>query len=320
MQTLVRLAFAFGLLWLGTALPANAQSQCNSNTPAGTVCARGAGLPGPAQAIPFATFATILDQLNGGVPAVLVGPNTTVRGHLVTWTSSTGQTVGDPGVAITGTGTIALGTAGGISIASGAKLSDTSTAGANILLGTPTVPSPNNPLPVGSFQAWVGATGCSISIKSITAGGTVTCSTPTGTDQKSIASPTAPSSTSAFLMQGLAGAITPTASGNMLITIAGTMVTTNGTIDFGVAYQVSYGTGTAPTSNAALTGTQAGTVQTYTTGAAVTAGDVAQPFSVTVLVTGLTPGTTYWVDLAAKAIGLPSAYSFSAASVTAAEI
>jgi hypothetical protein len=295
---------ALGLL-LGAALPVDAQTP-PPTLPASSVWGRLGVGSGPGQAIPFAT---LLAQLNG-VSAVLVGPATTVSGDLVTWTSTVGLTVGDSGVALTGTGTIALGTAGGLSITSGKTLTDTSAVGANILLGATG----------GGFAAWGGATACSVAIKSITAGGTPTCSTAKGTGQKSVASPTAPNSTSAFTMQGLAGAITPTASGNVLITISGTILTTNGTIAFGISYQISYGTGSAPTTNAALAGTQAGTVQTFTAPVAVTAADVAQPFSTTVVVTGLTAGTTYWIDLAAKALGAASAYSFSAVSVTPVEL
>ena len=56
----------------------------------------------------------------------------------------------------------------------------------------------------------------------------------------------------------------------------------------------------------ALTGTQAGTVQSYENGSAVTAADVLVPFSHSVVVTGLTVGTAYWVDAAAESLGAVS--------------
>src|SRR5208283_4818695 len=83
------------------------------------------------------------------------------------------------------------------------------------------------------------------------------------TYQATIASPTAPNSTGAYLMQGLAGAITPAKSGNILIIISGTLIASTTTINDGVRYRISYGTSSAPTSNTALAGTQVGPIQTY---------------------------------------------------------
>jgi hypothetical protein len=123
------------------------------------------------------------------------------------------------------------------------------------------------------------------------------------TSSTNIAAPTAPNSTSVFTMQGLAGAITPTKSGKIQITIGGTIQTTVTTVASGVALQISHGTSTAPTTNAALTGTQDGNTQQFTLSVAATAAaDVSQPFSLTAVVTGLTLGTAYWIDLAAKAL------------------
>ena len=121
---------------------------------------------------------------------------------------------------------------------------------------------------------------------------------------KTVASPTAPASTSAFAMQGLAGTITPSTSGTVLITISGTVVAPTGTtVDNGITYQLSYGTGLAPANADALTGTQVGLAQTYTSAIAPTAAaDVNAPFSTSYLVTGLSVGASYWVDLAAKSV------------------
>ncbi len=103
-----------------------------------------------------------------------------------------------------------------------------------------------------------------------------------------VAAPTAPASTSAFAMQGLAGTITPATSGTILITISGTIVAPTGTtVNNGITYQISYGTGSAPANAGVLTGTQVGLVQTYTSAIAPTAAaDVNVPFGTSYLVTG----------------------------------
>lgn len=120
--------------------------------------------------------------------------------------------------------------------------------------------------------------------------------------QSQVVGPSTPNSTSVFTMQGLAGAITPTRSGTVLVTISGTITGTSTAAGDGLITQVSYGTGAAPTANAALTGTQVGGVQEYLNPTTVTAADVQVPFSTTAIITGLTPGTAYWLDLAAKAV------------------
>ncbi len=55
----------------------------------------------------------------------------------------------------------------------------------------------------------------------------------------------------------------------------------------------SYGTGTAPTAGAATAGTQL----TYGAGGTAPTGPGVTPFSFTVIITGLVPGTKYWFDL-----------------------
>ena len=135
------------------------------------------------------------------------------------------------------------------------------------------------------------------------------------------ASPTAPASSIAFKMQGLAGSITPSSSGNVLIIISGTIIApTNTTVDNGIIYQISYGTGGAPANAAALTGTQVGLTQEYTSAIAPTAAaDVHVPFSISYVVTGLTPGTPYWIDLAAEVVTTASAMALSNVMVVAFE-
>jgi hypothetical protein len=97
-------------------------------------------------------------------------------------------------------------------------------------------------------------------------------------------------------MMGLALAVTPELTGNVKLTITGSM--SNDTINDGAAAQIRYGTGTAPANAAALTGTAAGAVKTFTS---LVAAD-RHGFMCVVYLTGLTLGTAYWVDLSLKAI------------------
>jgi hypothetical protein len=136
-----------------------------------------------------------------------------------------------------------------------------------------------------------------------------------------VAAPVAPASTSVFAMQGLAGTITPATTGRIWITISGTIVAPSSTVvDNGISYQISIGTGTAPINAATLTGTQVGSVQTYTSPTAPTAiGDVHTPFSITYIVSGLTVGTPVWIDLAAESVTTASSRGLAAVSVVAVE-
>lgn len=102
--------------------------------------------------------------------------------------------------------------------------------------------------------------------------------------------PGATTSTTAVMM-GLAGAITPNATGQVKIWINGNGSNASATDDFIV--QIRYGTGTAPTNGAALTGTGlGGNIQ----GTCTDANDFI-PFCLVGMVSGLTVGTAYWVDV-----------------------
>lgn len=149
---------------------------------------------------------------------------------------------------------------------------------------------------------------------------TISATTNSASGQKQVAAPTAPASTSVFAMQGLAGSITPATTGTVLLTISGVVANTSGTAGVGVQYQLSFGTGVAPNNAASLTGTQAGAVQDWINPAALTAADVAVPFSTTAVVTGLVVGTPYWLDLAAKSITTASAASLTNVSISAVEV
>lgn len=145
-------------------------------------------------------------------------------------------------------------------------------------------------------------------------------SLPGAASQSQSANPTAPASTSAYTMQGLAGAITPVLTGAVLITISGTVLASTVAAGDGIEYQISVGTGAAPTNGAALSGTQYGQPQSSKNPATAIAADVAVPFSVQAVVTGLTKATPYWIDLAAKSLGTASSGSLSAVSISAIEL
>lgn len=136
--------------------------------------------------------------------------------------------------------------------------------------------------------------------------------------QSQVSAPVAPSSTSAFQMQGLAGTITPAASGLVAVTISGTIISSAGTAGDGVSYQISMGTGTAPGNNTTLAGTQEGSIQKYTIPATATAADVNVPFSITASFDATT-GVANWIDLAAEAVGAVSVVGFANVNIVAIE-
>ena len=129
--------------------------------------------------------------------------------------------------------------------------------------------------------------------------------------QTNVAAPTGTASTTGVMM-GLAGAITPAHSGNVLLIVSGTL--TNGTTSDGASLQIRYGTGAAPTNGAALTGTTVG--NNIADNNPVTS---KIPFSVQAVVTGLTVGTAYWVDVGLAAVTGGTA-SIATVSVSALEL
>lgn len=279
--------------------PASAQQVNLGNLAPSTVVGRlGSSVSGPAQAIPFAT---LLAQLNG-VTTIITGPGSSTVGHVATWNDTTG---------------LALADGGAISIASGKTVTDTSAEAGDVLLGASG----------GGFRAYAGATCSTGAVTAIAAAGTVTCSAVKAATNSTVSAPAAASSTSAFLTQGLAGALTPAVTGNVLLTISGTINTTATAAGTGVKYQIYWGTGTAPGSNHAVTSncgattcTAVGTVQEYLNPTTVTAADVQVPFSISVVVTGLTVGTAIWIDLAAEAVTTASDTSFVNVNIAANEI
>lgn len=114
-------------------------------------------------------------------------------------------------------------------------------------------------------------------------------------------------------MMGLAGSITPNNAGTVLIIVSGTISNSKNANKSLV--QLYTGTGTAPANGVAITGTARGTQQTSSIPAA--AGE--EPFCVTALVTGLTPGTAYWIDLAVASSATSGTASVSNVTISAME-
>ena len=98
------------------------------------------------------------------------------------------------------------------------------------------------------------------------------------------------------VMMGLAGAITPAVNGKILIIISGDV--DNGTNARGSKMQIRYGTGAAPNNGVALTGTAVGALQNFFQNNA----NERHCFSVQAVVTGLSVGTPYWVDLSLASV------------------
>lgn len=103
----------------------------------------------------------------------------------------------------------------------------------------------------------------------------------------------------AGVMMGLAGAITPTSTGNVVFIVTGII---NSGATGNPTCQLRYGTGTAPTNGAANTGTPVGTVAKE---AGIATGSV--PFTCTWYASSLTVNTAYWYDLSLVSDGTSNA-------------
>ena len=101
-------------------------------------------------------------------------------------------------------------------------------------------------------------------------------------------------------MMGLAGSITPANTGTIMIVISGDY--DNGSGDNGCAARIRTGTGTAPANGAAITGTARGGLVTMSIIASQGNTSNRIPFHCNVLITGLTPGTAYWIDISLAAV------------------
>jgi hypothetical protein len=128
-----------------------------------------------------------------------------------------------------------------------------------------------------------------------------------------------PTSTSAFVMGGLGAQITPARSGNVMAVLTGYLTSSATTIDEGIILQLAYATGSAPAYQAAVTGTVFGKAVEFSNGATVTAADERVPITVQGLITGLTIGTTIWVDFQMEGITAETT-SLNNATLTLVEI
>lgn len=128
------------------------------------------------------------------------------------------------------------------------------------------------------------------------------------------ANPTAPASTSAAKMQGLAAVITPQLpAGNVLCIINALMTAAANTIAYGLVAQLYCGpvtSGVAPPANAgAIPASAVALGQSKTKENAVawtTAADYSDPWTFVGLARGLTPGQQYWFDVALTSLGTAS--------------
>jgi hypothetical protein len=117
--------------------------------------------------------------------------------------------------------------------------------------------------------------------------------------QASPADPTGTNSTTGVMM-GLAGSITPSATGKVLIQITGSLRSYN-IGSTGADVQIRYGTGSAPANAAALTGTAVGSKEKSRPSS--TSNEQTVPFSCVARVTGLTLSTAYWLDVSVATVG-----------------
>ena len=118
--------------------------------------------------------------------------------------------------------------------------------------------------------------------------------------------PTAPASTSSFLMQGLGCLIVPASpSGKMHVALYATATDTATTVGTGIALKLYCGTGTVPVNTGAIPGaaTQIGTTVEWATGVTMTtAADSFAPIAMSGVITGVTAGVQYWCDVAAESV------------------
>jgi hypothetical protein len=102
------------------------------------------------------------------------------------------------------------------------------------------------------------------------------------------------------VMAGLASGstiITPRTSGAVLVIISGSMANSNATLA-GCTAQIRYGSGTGPANGAAVTGTAAGSKVRGDSAAA----NQQVGFCASAILTGMTIGTGYWIDLTEAAV------------------
>ena len=125
------------------------------------------------------------------------------------------------------------------------------------------------------------------------------------------------STSSAGLMMGLAGALTPNTTGVVEVTISGSSQNSSSHTN---AIQIRYGTGTAPTNGAAATGTVIGGVVNIAPIAITGSANGNCPFSLQGILTGLTISTAYWFDVLLQSTDNSSTATVTGLSVSIREL
>jgi hypothetical protein len=196
------------------------------------------------------------------------------------------------------------------SAVNGITLAMEAQAAANTMRGNPTGATANVQdvaLPscagAGNYLAWAAGTG-------------FTCVRPVAALAVKPANPAATTSTT-LVMAGIGGAaaITPAATGRLLVTISGDAYPSTAATD--VTIGLYYGTGGAPANGAAVTGTALGNAIKFRP-SSLNAGN-GIPFSLTFVAAGLTVSTAYWIDLALDTSAGADAANLENLSVTAVE-
>ncbi len=130
------------------------------------------------------------------------------------------------------------------------------------------------------------------------------------------------SSTGKMMGLGSSVTITPSKSGTIMIVISGSENNTTG--GNGGSMQICYGTGTAPTNGANPAGTAVGNLAIGSpsdpNGANNASHHETIPMTCNAIVSGLTVGTTYWIDIKVAVIGGAGTSKIQGISVSAIEL
>jgi hypothetical protein len=105
---------------------------------------------------------------------------------------------------------------------------------------------------------------------------------------------TAGTTSTAGVMAGLPGSITPSTTGRVMFIVSG-YLTSSSAGAFACIVSMRYGTGSAPSHGAAATGTAIPNCPNAFGHSS--SANFSVPFSLAVIITGLTVGTTYWLDV-----------------------
>lgn len=275
-------SFTGGLISVATA----------TTTPAFTVAGTSGGIPYFSSASTWASSGVLVANalVIGGGAGATPATTTTGTGVLTFLGTPSSANLISAVTDETGSGKLAFATTPALLLPTISDSSDATKTLAFVLSGMTTAKT----LTLSSSQS----TNQTLTIPNITQAETIAVQ-----PQVSQSSPSDPTGTTntTGLMMGMAGAITPRMTGRILITISGDI--SNDTADDGAKVQARYGTGTAPTNAAALTGTTCGglvVANSTVPGAGTLA--MRDPFSVQCIATGLTVGTAYWIDAGLAAI------------------